>query len=300
MKTQKHCFARLFLLLAGLLSVSLTGCSEESPSGHADTIRAVSWNIEWFPGRSPRADAAQQAAHRAEILGFIPSLAADILFLQEIRDAEAAEAIVDALDGLDLHVVSHFRRPESELSQQLVIASRYPALAAFAEHFTGMAGGGDQPYRGFAFAALDIPTPGTVLVYCVHLKSNRGEAAVNIAMRETAADQILAHIHEMEALYAESGPVRVMVGGDFNLLLEQPAMAQERTLAKFIDEGFHWTWQGAPFEDRVTWPARGRFGDASFDHFVTRGLPETQASVIKTPAGELSDHRPVGLEITLE
>ncbi len=288
------------LMLPGFFLTLVAGCAEDHPPEPADAIRAVSWNIEWFPGRSPRAEAARQAAHRAEVLEYVPSLDADILLLQEIRDAEAAEWIVNALDGMDLHVVSNFRRAESDLSQQLVIASRFPALAGFAEHFTGMAGGGDQPYRGFAFAALDVPAPGTLLVYCLHLKSNRGDAAVNIAMREAAAEQIIAHIREMEALYADTGPVRVLVGGDFNLLLEQPATEHERTLAKFIDEGFHWTWEGVPFEERVTWPARGRFGDASFDHFVTRGLPATQARVIETPPGELSDHRPVLLEFTLD
>lgn len=296
----KHLRSIAPLYLLSLFAVSLVGCGGGAATDATDSIRVVSWNIEWFPGRSPRAETEQQDAHRSEVLAYTPTLSADILLLQEIRDAKAAEAIVDVLDGLDLHVVSNFRRPESDISQQLVIASRFPALAAFAEHFTGIAGGGDQPYRGFAFAALDPPAEGTLLVYCVHLKSNRGDASLNIAMREAAADQIITHIREMEKLHAEAGPVRVIVGGDFNLLLEQPEMAHERTLAKFIDEGFHWTWEGVPFGERVTWPARGRFGDASFDHFVTRGLPETRAYVIETPPGELSDHRPVLLEITLE
>ncbi len=86
----------------------------------------------------------------------------------------------------------------------------------------------------------------------------------------------------------------MVVGGDFNLLLNQPDMADERTLEMFVNAGFHDGWEGVAFEDRVTWPRQGRYGDACFDWLLTLGMPETQAELITGLEG-LSDHRPVRL-----
>lgn len=294
----------LLLCAVGLLPV-LTGCSalkaRFSPVPEPEhAIRAVTWNIQWFPGRAPGAPPDVQMMHRHEVRAYLPDLRPDILLLQEIRDAEAAQFLVDSVPGLELHVVTAFTRGDTDLSQQLVIASRYPARAGFAEVFTGIYSEPDvAPYRGFAFAALESPLGGTLLVYSVHLKSNRGEAADNIRVREASAQQILNHISVMKEQYAEYGPVAVIVGGDFNLLLERKDMAHERTLAKFTEAGFHWTWEDVSFRRRVTWPSDGRYEDACFDHFLTWGLPSLRAKVFWKPEGELSDHRPVLLSIPL-
>lgn len=242
----------------------------------------------------------RQVAHRTEVAGFFPTLAPDILILQEIRDQESAQFLVDLIPGLDLHVVTAFRRPDTGFSQQVVIASRYPARAGFAEVFTGIYDDPEvEPYRGFAFVALESPWGGTLLVYGVHLKSNVGEPDTNIAMREESARQILSHIEVMKTLFEEYGPIQVLVGGDFNVLLQQKEMAHEQTIALFTDRGYHWTWQGVPFRYRNTWPARGRFDDACFDHFVTYRLPKATAELIPVPEDALSDHRPVLLRIPI-
>lgn len=291
---------RGLLVFSGLLLGAGFAVSGSEPEVvDSESISVVSWNIEWFPGRSPRANPGQQEAHRQEVAGYVPGLKADILLLQEIRDAEAAAFIVDQLPGLELQVVSELVRPNPAISQQLVIASRFPALAGFMEVFRGPGYDREEgePYRGFAFAALESPWGGTLLVYSVHLKSNRGDASVNIPMRESAARQILRHIAEMEETYAARGDVQVIVGGDFNVILDRPDGGSEQTIELFLEEGFHSTWEGIPFENRVTWPARGRFGDASFDYILTRGLPEVTAELVYKPAYELSDHRPVRIDL---
>jgi len=299
----------LSILLAGValgLLPLLSACTAlDAPSFRStepdDALRVVTWNIQWFPGRSPGATEAVQARHRDEVRAFLPGLRPDILLLQEIRDEEAAQFLADSVPGLDLHVVTAFRRRDAHLSQQLVIASRYPARAGFAEVFTGIYDEPEaEPYRGFAFAALETPLGGTLLVYSVHLKSNLGDPADNIRIREASAQQILNHVAVMKEHYAEFGPITVLVAGDFNLLLEREDMAHERTLDRFVEAGYHWTWDGVPFRRRITWPADGRFDNACFDHILTYGLPALTASVMQKPEGELSDHRPVLLRIPVD
>lgn len=308
-KTAQLISRRPGFLLAGLaallLPLTLVFAVPDDPSadaqGSENEVRVVSWNIEWFPGREPGAPEPLQEQHRDDVREYLPDLEPDILLLQEIRDEEAAQFLVDSVPGLELHVVTALRRPNPIFSQQLVVASRYPARGGYAEVFEDIYDDSEvEPYRGFAFAALETPQGGTLLVYSVHLKSNRGEDEVNIAIRESSAQQILDHIADMEEHYAEYGPIAVIVGGDFNVVLEREDMAHERTIDKFVEAGFHWTWEGVPFEDRVTWPASGWFGDANFDHILTRGLPERTARVMHKPEDELSDHRPVLLTVPVE
>ncbi len=290
------------LLIALLLLIPFSYVyGEQEESSASETVRVVTWNIQWFPGRSPGASENAQLAHRAEVREYLPGLQPDILLLQEIRDDEAAQFLIDSVDGLELHVVTDFQRPQAHISQQIVIASRFPAIAAHAEVFTDIYHDPQtEPYRGFAFTALEAPRGGVWLVYGVHLKSNRGDAEYNIATREESARQILEHIDEMVALYADEGPTGIIIGGDFNLLLEREYMAHEDTLNIFLNEGFDWSWADVPFEDRVTWPASGPFPDACFDHILTRDLPLATADVLYKPASELSDHRPVLLKLELE
>ncbi len=289
-------------LLGLALGLSIGASPAAAAEASASTLRAVSWNIQWFPGQHPDASEDEQEWHREEVREYLPGLKPDILLLQEIRDKEAAEFLVDSVPGLDLHVVTTLVRPQPEFSQQMVVASRYPARAGYAEYFTDIYYDepGVEPYRGFAFAALETPLGGTLLVYSVHLKSNRGNAETNVRMREASARQILEHIEAMEARFEEYGPIVVVVGGDFNVLLERDDMAHERTIDLFLEQGFHWTWEGVPFENRITWPGRWERGRACFDHFVTRGLPELTAEVLHKPPYRLSDHRPVLLEIPVD
>jgi endonuclease/exonuclease/phosphatase family metal-dependent hydrolase len=290
----------LFCALILLLLTLDSGAMGLRAEGREPAIRVVSWNIQWFPGRSPEATENAQQRHREQVAAYLPGLSPDILILQEIRDEEAAQLLVDTVPGLELHVATDFQRPWTNLSQQIVIASRYPAKAGFAELFTDIYSHPEaEPYRGYAFAALDMPDGSTLLVYGVHLKSNLGEAEHNVAIREESARQILLHVEEMVEEFGAAGPVAVVVGGDFNLLLEREDMAHEQTLDLFLEAGFHWSWDGVPKENRVTWASMGGYGDACFDHIVTRGLPDLTAAILYKPDYRLSDHRPVLLRIPL-
>ncbi len=270
-------------------------------AGNAQTVRVVTWNIEWFPGRTPQPTERAENAHREDVAEYLPTLEPDILILQEIRGREAAAFLVEQLPGIELQVVSAFMRPNPNISQQIVIASRFKVLDSYEELFTGEAYdyGDMEPYRGFVFAALESPFGGTLLVYGVHLKSNWGDTDVNIAMRESGARQILRHVAQAEKRYGETGPVQVVVGGDFNVRLNREDREDERTIDIFTESGFHSTWEGIPFGERITWPPRGGFPPACFDYILTKGLPLLTAEILPKPAWALSDHRPVLLSIPL-
>jgi hypothetical protein len=67
--------------------------------------------------------------------------------------------------------------------QQIAIASRWPPESAWSESLKQSTA---TPPRGFSFAAIRRGET-MLLVYSVHLKSNRGELQIDIAKREEAA-----------------------------------------------------------------------------------------------------------------
>lgn len=287
------------LLVPALLLFLLHSGSCALQEAYSKEVRVATWNVEWFPGRSPRPSANAETEHRKEVQQYLPTLHPDILILQEIRDKQAAEWIVDQLGNLDMHVVSEFLRPNPSISLQIVIASRYKAIAQEVIYFTGDEYDYEDmaPYRGFVFAALESPLGGTLLVYGLHLKSNRGDPQTVITMRESAAIQILQHVSQAEKRFENQGPVQVIVAGDFNTIREDDPDRNEQTITIFQKAGFHSTWDGVPFEKRQTWPPKGNFGAACFDYILTKGLPPLTATMIPKPPWKYSDHHPVILTI---
>jgi endonuclease/exonuclease/phosphatase family metal-dependent hydrolase len=120
-----------------------------------------------------------------------------------------------SLPNFQTLVVSRFREMGSSgpLSiQQLAIASSQPAEVVWSETFKPSP---STPPRGFSFTAIRHGKT-LLLVYSVHFKSNRGEVKTNIAKREEAARQLLAHVAEMENAYSGSANMVTIIAGDFN------------------------------------------------------------------------------------
>jgi hypothetical protein len=66
-----------------------------------------------------------------------------------------------------------------------------------------------------------------LLIYSVHLKSNRGEPQTDMAKREDAARELLAHASEMERLYSKGAKVAIVIAGDFNTDPTDPRFAYD-------------------------------------------------------------------------
>ena len=293
-------------------SAATTGGASPATDGNAARrpIRFTFWNVQWFPGRYPVSRPGQRESHIAAVVPIVQRLDPDVLGLEEVGEEAGARLIVDQLPGFRLDTVSGFVREETgePSRQQLVLASRLPLINAWWEHWKP-GPDGSRPTRGFAFAAYQ-PTPGQVLlVYCLHLKSNRkdkdGSDAGNIPQREESARQLLAHQQAMTAAYAKLGEVTVVVGGDMNTSLDDARFLRETTLRNWQKAGFQWAFASLPYPQRITLPGEGRYPDTCFDHIffraaTPRATPTLRSVEVERTGRDASDHRPVSMVLELE
>jgi endonuclease/exonuclease/phosphatase family metal-dependent hydrolase len=189
----------------------------------AETVTIVTWNLNWFPGGSPTSSEAERLIHMSAAKDALIDRHTDILCLQEVRDWESVVELVSVLPSFQPLVVSRFREFGGSgpvTIQQIAIASRWPSDSAWSESFKPAAA---SPPRGFSFAAIrrGITMP---LVYSIHLKSNRAALDEDIAKREEATRQLLAHASEMERLYSNDAKVATVSAGDFNTDSTNPTL----------------------------------------------------------------------------
>lgn len=267
------------------------------PAASAGTVTVAFWNIQWFPGRQPNASKAEEFRQINAVHSDIARLNADIIGMEEVRDFERAGVAVATLPGFKVDVCANFPAREGRIeSQQVAIASRLPALSAWAEEWKSA--GAMTPPRGFAFAAYQISPRQLLLVYGLHLKSNRGDIRENIPIRQESIRQLRSHINAMESAYGKLGTLTWVVGGDFNSSLDDKRFAGETTLRALIDNGFGWTWQNIPLPSRTTLPPNRDFPAACFDHIFYRGATLRKAWVANSSA-QASDHRAVAATLDL-
>jgi endonuclease/exonuclease/phosphatase family metal-dependent hydrolase len=262
----------------------------------AEIVNIATWNLNWFPGGKPTSSETERIVHMSAAKDALLDLHADILCLQEVRDWDSVAELVSVLPDFQALVVSRFREMGSSgpLSiQQTAIASRWPADAAWSESFKSSVA---TPPRGFSFAAIRRGET-ALLVYSVHFKSNRGELEADIAKREEAARQLLAHAAEMEKLYSKGAKVVTVIAGDFNTDPTDPRFALETTFA-LLREKFAWAWDNIPLSERVTLPAKDPYSDASFDGFLIRGGQALSCKTVAVPG--VSDHFPAILTISIQ
>ncbi len=262
----------------------------EAPVTAAD-VGVAFWNIQWFPGGRPDASAPEEARQTELVHAEITRLKADVIGLEEVRDWQAAELALKPLPGFKVDVISNFPPRENQAeAQQVVLASRLPAVSAWSELW--QAEGPLAPPRGFAFAAYQIAPKHLLMVYVVHLKSNGGEHSENVRLREESARQLVAHMKAMATAYEKLGRLSWIVGGDFNTSLDDPRFRNEQTMPRLFAAGFAWAWRNVPFAQRQTIAADRRFPAACFDHILYKNASLREAAMVET-AKDASDHRAI-------
>ena len=264
------------------------------------TLRFVSWNIEWFPGRKQNPNEEEIRRHTELVKAELAKINPDVFLAQEIGDWQSFAELTDAVPGLRPVVVSAFRHEIEKIywRQQLAIASKLPVEAAWSEPWKA---GDPTPGRGFSAAALKLPdTDKLLLVYSLHLKSNRAsspeETELNYRTRDESIRQLLQHINEMETTFFPDRVVGVVVGGDFNT--NQDGQFGDNVVKMLLEAGFHHTWDGVPRAQRLTWRGNLQYPPTTFDHFFVKGLGSPRARMLEVPDAT-SDHWPVELEFTL-
>jgi endonuclease/exonuclease/phosphatase (EEP) superfamily protein YafD len=269
----------------------------QNTSAAPQVVRAAFWNIQWFPGRHPFATASSERAQTASVHRDMRKINADVIGMEEVRDFSKATSAIEPLAGMKVDVVSNFApREGQDVGQQVAIASRFQPLSAWIEMWKP--NGALVPPRGFAFAAYEIAPHHILLVYAVHLKSNRGEVSEDIAIREESMRQLTAHMHAMNDAYGKLGTVSCIVGGDFNTAPDDSRFAGEKTTRLLRDNNFWWCWQDIPFPHRITLPADKLFPAACFDHIFVRNGKFNSAQVIEMSRGS-SDHNAIFAEVQL-
>ena len=275
-----------------------SGAQIASPSvASPPSIRVAFWNIQWFPGRRPNASAAAERAQISSVHRDMRRINVDVIGMEEVRDLPNAAIAISPLPGFKVDVVSDFPpREGQDVGQQVAIASRFQPLSAWTEMWKR--NGALLPPRGFAFAAYEVASRHILLVYALHLKSNRGEVAEDIAIREESMHQLTAHMRDMNDAYGKLGTVSCIVGGDFNTAPDDPRFARETTTRVLRETGFSWCWQNIPFANRITLPADKLFPAACFDHIFVRSAQINSAGVIET-FRRSSDHNAIFAEVHL-
>ena len=284
-------------LITALLGIAL------SASLSAEPLRTVSWNMEWFPGGRPNASKNEKFKQTKGAKEILDALEPQILLAQELTDEKAFAKLMKQYPGMKVDVFSKFLDPNSGKPgpQQCAIASTLKANSAWYEDFAPTE---NLPSlrRGFAFAALEHPDGGLMMIYSIHLKSNRGsdtpEGEMNVAnTRKEAVRQIIAHKAAMEKKFADEEIIGWLVGGDFNS--NDDGQFPKCTVVKdLVAAGFHDSWDKTPREERLSWrnnPADTRFKPTTFDYMMTSGFKEKQAKIYADVPIEISDHTPVML-----
>lgn len=282
-----RCIALIFVITAVLAPDS--PAAAQTPS--ATTVTASFWNIQWFPGRRPNASRSEENRQIRAVHRDIAQLAPDVLGLQEVRDSEQASLAIRPLSGFKVDVCSNFPSRESEWeTQQIAIASRLQPISAWAEAWKP--GGAITPPRGFAFAAYQLSPKQVLLVYALHLKSNRGDVREDMRIREESMRQLLSHMKGIQETYGRKGALTWIVGGDFNTAPGEPRFAKEKTVPALLANGFSWAWKGIPEFSRMTVLPSARYPAACFDHIFYQGATLSKAWVANT-SRQASDHRAV-------
>jgi endonuclease/exonuclease/phosphatase family metal-dependent hydrolase len=281
-------FVALILVAAGVRAQTT---AVPPPAASPPTITATFWNVQWFPGRRPNASRGEENRQVRAVHTDLPQLNSDMVALEEVRDYEHAALAVKPLAGFKVDVCSNFppREGQNE-AQQVAITSRLQPLSAWSELWKPS--GAIVPPRGFSFAAYQLAPRQLLLVYALHLKSNRGEIHEDIRIREESMQQLIAHMKAMENVYGKLGALSWIVGGDFNTAPDEPRFASEKTVPSLRAAGFRWCWEGIPFTSRITVPTDLRYPAACFDQIFFCNATLVKSWVANT-SPQSSDHRAV-------
>jgi endonuclease/exonuclease/phosphatase family metal-dependent hydrolase len=286
-----------------------------------DRLRVASYNLEHFTdglddGPERTAELVQNQAAGAARL--VDRIAPHVLVVQEIENSNSVRALNSKLaQPFPIAFITDLGTDSGEEGKlNLAVLARVPLLGPREIDFGPLTGPG-RPTRGLLRFALDLGGDRRLLVYVMHLKSNFGHKARNIAQRE-AALRLLRGDAEALARNQSQYQWEMIALGDTNVDPELPEFARDtsfRPLKGWVD-----VWRGQPMPGRATIPTRlgdpeKVFPPATFDRiFVSPAMTNTpwvarDPGVIQEGCdtndcfaapgskGHISDHFPVYIDL---
>jgi len=255
----------IFMMGVGVLSADVqvtdAGGDSRAAAWKKSPVRVAFWNVEWFPGKSPKPSPAAVEKQIRAAAAEVGTASPDILFAEEIRDRQAMKKLAP---GRAYYYCTSIPRPADENpalpNQGLAMASRLVPRRVWVLDFSKLAQTPDRPVRGILGAEFALKS-GKLVVYGLHLKSNRGDAAGNRQRRQRTVD-LLKDDWKRQGL--DPARDRILVGGDFNTSPDDPQFDGERTLGKLAAAGFVNGISGQPRAFTVS--GNGWFPPNAFDH----------------------------------
>lgn len=89
--------------LSSLILAACALCHGQQP------LRVVTWNLQWFPGKSRTSSQEAATAHIAEVRKALIEMQPDILVLQEVSGEAPVQEAISVLPGFKVAVVSRFK-----------------------------------------------------------------------------------------------------------------------------------------------------------------------------------------------
>lgn len=289
--------------------------AQDRPSNYTVTptapgaLKVCAWNMEWFPSGTMEPKPAKEEAARIDSAArFLRWQNADIVMLEEMRDAETCTNLIarPALEGFRLNVCSEFRPPYrgAEAMQQTAVISKFETVdSGFMEWNRRRVPA--SPPRGLTWCVLDVKGELWAFV-CIHLKSNRINAwedekevsKLNTAKREEAARQLMDFVKANLEGKSYSGRTikNIFIGGDLNTDPAQSPYAKETTIPTIIEAGYVDVFADVPEDKRWTMPESRRYPATRFDYIFHNG-PATCLNPEVAPKQYTSDHCMVSVQV---
>jgi endonuclease/exonuclease/phosphatase family metal-dependent hydrolase len=271
-----------------------------------EVVRVGFWNIQWFPTLHPSDPITPEkiAENIKRVASVIEKEDPTIMLACEIRDVESLTQL-----GLNFSHIACTTIPRTEdegadlPNQGLGLLSKIPWEEIWVVDFSELPQTQDRPSRGLIGAKFKLAGDRNLIVYGVHMKSNRGGVEGAAVRRERAVEYWLA---DMKKRNLDPEKDLILFVGDFNSSPRDPRFVPDKSIRRILDAGFVLASDGMTAEQAVTIPGDSRYPPNDFDHmFLSKALAGQMAGappwlkIVEVPK-ELSDHYPIFLPLNFK
>lgn len=270
----------------------------------AAPLRVTTWSMQPKTVAEQANGVARLKTNRVQdAAAVLKKLDPDVIILQQVENWQSCDELVKALrpTNYNLMVCSSFRdkRTGALSRQQVAILAKAKPYISWSEAWKGNGQMAAAP-GGFAFAALRLEKKNvgffSVQLGDAALPGTEQQSVTQQQGREESARQMLQQIAALQNWTANRIEALV-VAGDFNTSLDNPQLADEKTLRLLDESGLANAFSNVPANQRITFPGNDQRADATFDYIFTRNAGLVATPTIFTTAW--AEHYPVTCDLDL-